>query len=323
MNIAEMLKSCPKGTKLYSTVFGEVILIKIDMDEKYPIIVSKLDGMETSFTKEGRYVDYPKSECVLFPSKDQRDWSKFRLPVKRGDIMMMTNESFPFITDGIITKDGRLGYICGVFNTSGNFQISNTKNPFWTNVFCIPASEEAKKELFDKMAEAGYKWDASTLKLEKIESKFKEGDVIIDSQGNLCLVSKIKNNNNVIVSAVLYQKNSLMTYNSNTVERDSWKATLASIENRNKLFSALVREGYKYDKEQHKLVKQKFKPFDKVLARSTVDEPWKAEIYLKYLSDMYHCYKCTTCNYCMCIPYEGNEYLLDTTDSPTCVDKEE
>ena len=321
MNIAEMLKSCPKGTKLYSTVFGEVIIIKIDMDEKYPIIVSKLDGMETSFTKEGRYVDYPKSECVIFPSKDQRDWSQFRIPIKRGDIMMDANGECPFIATGEFYKDISPKYICGI-NSLGNFQLDYAEAG-WTSIFYIPASEEAKKELFDKMAEAGYKWDANTLKLEKVECKFKEGDVIIDGQGNICLVSKIKNNNNVIVSAVLYQKNTLMTYNSNTVERDSWKATLASIENRNKLFSALVREGYKYDKEQHKLVKQKFKPFDKVLARSTVNEPWRAEIYLKYLSGMCHCYKCTTCNYCMCIPYEGNEYLLDTTDSPTCIDKEE
>lgn len=39
MNIAEILKYCPKGTKLYSTVVGEVTLDKIDKDEKYPMIV--------------------------------------------------------------------------------------------------------------------------------------------------------------------------------------------------------------------------------------------------------------------------------------------
>ena len=322
MNIAEMLEYCPKGTKLYSTVFGEVILIKIDMDEKYPIIVSKLDGMETSFTKEGRYVDYPKSECVIFPSKDQRDWSKFRLPVKRGDIMMFNNRAF-IISNEYVVKFNNVfhKYICGI-NANGTFKVSQSDN-YWTDVFYIPASEEAKKELFDKMAEAGYKWDANTLKLEKIESKFKEGDVIIDSQGNLCLVSKIKNNNNVIVSAVLYQKDSLMTYNSNTVERNSWKATLASIENRNKLFSALVREGYKYDKWQHKFIKQEFKPFDKVLVRGNDTEFWKADIYLGYTKNNSCPYRCTKANYGRCIPYEGNEYLLDTANSPTCVDKEE
>lgn len=80
MNIANLLEYCPKGTKLYSTTFGEVTFDRIDMDEKYPILVYKIDGAHTSFDEEGRYVKYYNSECVLFPSKDQRDWSKFTSP---------------------------------------------------------------------------------------------------------------------------------------------------------------------------------------------------------------------------------------------------
>lgn len=76
MNIAEILKYCPKGTKLYSPIFGEVTLSKIDINEKFPIIVYKFDGMLTSFTEEGCYVPYPDSECVLFPSKNMRDWGE-------------------------------------------------------------------------------------------------------------------------------------------------------------------------------------------------------------------------------------------------------
>lgn len=74
MNIAEILKYCPKGTKLYSTIFGEVILNKINIHEKYPIVVYRLNHIKTSFTREGYYMeDFPGSECVLFPSKEQRD----------------------------------------------------------------------------------------------------------------------------------------------------------------------------------------------------------------------------------------------------------
>lgn len=84
MNIAEILKYCPKGTKLYSTVFGEVTLDKVDMHDMYPIVVCRTNHLKTSFNKEGHYLEgYPGSECVLFPSKEQRDWNKFRLPVKR------------------------------------------------------------------------------------------------------------------------------------------------------------------------------------------------------------------------------------------------
>ena len=57
INIAEILKDCPKGTKLYTPLFGEVTFDSIDIDEKYPIVVYKLDGMKTSFTEEGHYTE--------------------------------------------------------------------------------------------------------------------------------------------------------------------------------------------------------------------------------------------------------------------------
>lgn len=80
MNIAEILKKCPKGTKLYSPIFGEVELDNVD-DKKYPITcITRNVGYEL-FTSEGKYfLDYPDTECVLFPSKDQRDWRKFIVP---------------------------------------------------------------------------------------------------------------------------------------------------------------------------------------------------------------------------------------------------
>lgn len=80
MNIAEILKKCPKGTKLYSPIFGEVELDNVD-DKKYPITcITRNVGYEL-FTSEGKYfLDYPDTECVLFPSKDQRDWNKFIVP---------------------------------------------------------------------------------------------------------------------------------------------------------------------------------------------------------------------------------------------------
>lgn len=311
MNIAEILKYCPKGTKLYSTVFGEVEFSKINPDDM--IVINVKDNGPRVFLRNGSYSKY--GECVLFPSKDQKDWKKFRLPVKRGDIMMMPDGSFPFITNGTITKSGGLEYVCGVLSVSGNFRINSTRDTLWAEEFCIPASEEAKKELFNKMAEAGYKWNTDTLELETIEPTFKEGDVVIDDQGNLCLVSKIRDDGFMTIAAALYTSNILNVYTSNTVTRYSQLTTIASTTNRNKLYSALVREGYRYDEKQHRLVKQEFKPFDKVLARDNETESWKADIYLKYLNDTY-CYKCTRTNYAICIPYKGNEYLLDTTDSP-------
>ena len=81
IDLTKILKDCPKGTKLYSMVHGEVSLINIGVRWNYPIIVRLSDNTEESFTARGKLlIGYDNSECVLFPSKEQRDWSKFTAP---------------------------------------------------------------------------------------------------------------------------------------------------------------------------------------------------------------------------------------------------
>lgn len=78
MNVAEILRKCPFGTKLYSPIYGEVVLTKVDYDEKYPITCITKKGFYVFFTSDGMFFcDYSDTECMLFPSKYQRDWSKF------------------------------------------------------------------------------------------------------------------------------------------------------------------------------------------------------------------------------------------------------
>ena len=76
LNLVEILKDCPKGTKLYSTVIGKVGLEEVNNKSIYPVTVRCSYGVE-SFTKDGRLFRDYDGECVLFPSRDQRDWSKF------------------------------------------------------------------------------------------------------------------------------------------------------------------------------------------------------------------------------------------------------
>ena len=86
MNIAEILKHCPKGTKLYSLVDGEVTLQNICNTGQYRIEVSVNDWTSTHFTEDGKLsANRPNGECVLFPSKEQRDWSKFNMNTKVND----------------------------------------------------------------------------------------------------------------------------------------------------------------------------------------------------------------------------------------------
>ena len=77
LNLVEILKDCPKGTKLYSPIFGEVELDKIDIHSDSPIRVLCKYGKD-GFSKDGRICPAYNGECVLFPSKEQRDWSKFK-----------------------------------------------------------------------------------------------------------------------------------------------------------------------------------------------------------------------------------------------------
>lgn len=83
IDLIEILKDCPEGTKLYSPLFGYVELKEIDTSKVYSVNVKLTSGLIESFTREGKFYDrdyYKDTECVLFPSKEQRDWAKFTAP---------------------------------------------------------------------------------------------------------------------------------------------------------------------------------------------------------------------------------------------------
>lgn len=88
LDLVEKLKNCPKGTNLWSPLFGEVIFNEIVPSSLYPIRMSaKTDfGLKNvSFTKCGKhYCSYSDGECMLFPNKNQRDWDKF-IPIEKFD----------------------------------------------------------------------------------------------------------------------------------------------------------------------------------------------------------------------------------------------
>ena len=77
LDLTKILEGCPKGIDFYHTVYGTVLFNSIDLDSEYPIrfIVGK--NQVNSVTKSGLAISDFKGECVLLPSKDQRDWSKF------------------------------------------------------------------------------------------------------------------------------------------------------------------------------------------------------------------------------------------------------
>ena len=86
LNLIEILKDCPKGTKLYSTAHGEVELNEVKVNGiEYPIEVIIDIHKFDSFTADGRLLNEFNGECMLFPSQDQRDWSKFKFKKTKFD----------------------------------------------------------------------------------------------------------------------------------------------------------------------------------------------------------------------------------------------
>ena len=104
LDLVKILKDCPKGTKLYSTVQGEVLFDWVrEADVNHPIYIRYNNGTE-KYTRDGRFDKRYDGECVLFPSKDQRDWSKFKVPVKKFDYGTLK----PF--DKVLVRDGNNSY---------------------------------------------------------------------------------------------------------------------------------------------------------------------------------------------------------------------
>ena len=107
LNLVEILKDCPKGTKLYSTIYGDVELVGVYLkDDAYPIEIKIGEGsdMICDFTNDGRLLgDFP-GECTLFPSKEQRDWSKFKPKKPKFDPKTLQ----PF--DKVLVKTGTKSY---------------------------------------------------------------------------------------------------------------------------------------------------------------------------------------------------------------------
>ena len=76
LDLTKILDGCPSGTEFYSIIFGNVPFIRINHHEPLPIVITTGQGL-MGLTADGRYFSQYDGECTLFPSKEQRDWSKF------------------------------------------------------------------------------------------------------------------------------------------------------------------------------------------------------------------------------------------------------
>lgn len=141
MNIAEMLKSCQTGMKLYSSIHGEVELVCVnEHSDRYPIYCKAKNGKEESFTSDGRVLlDYPDAECVLFPSKEQRDWSKFEVSDQVTDQKQET-ELKPF--DKVLVRDEDDDeWVCDIFSHIDEYDLYYCVGTRWKQCMAYKGNE--------------------------------------------------------------------------------------------------------------------------------------------------------------------------------------
>lgn len=129
MDIAKILEKAPKGIKLYSPIFGDVIFEEIRQD----YIRVRTNNIKREFYSDGRY--YANGECMLFPSRENRDWATF----SKFDI----NELKPF--DKVLVRDTdynnwRCSFFDGISGIS-NFKFRTTSS---INTQCIPYNDETE-----------------------------------------------------------------------------------------------------------------------------------------------------------------------------------
>lgn len=165
INITEILKDFPKGTKLYSPIFGEV---KFNKYHENIITVSatyndKINTLNT-FSKNGNYYSgYSQSECLLFPSSKMRNWTKF---FKQGDVVIKNGGGMAAVFDGwandTYTK----------FNTTVNLYCDgNTgEEEVCDTLLFRKATNEERKQFIEKVEGAlKGKYNPETLQVEPVK----------------------------------------------------------------------------------------------------------------------------------------------------------
>ena len=145
IDLTKILKDCPKGTKLYSTIFGEVEFEHIETDFRRQYVIIELkDLLLERITFDGKLYNCYDGECTLFPSKEQRDWSKFTAPWRKKD-KFDPKTLKPF--DKVLVKDIPSHYWnIGLFSHCIENDTFHYKclGDIFSYRLCIPYNEETK-----------------------------------------------------------------------------------------------------------------------------------------------------------------------------------
>lgn len=330
INIAAILKDKPQGTKLYDWLHNiDVELDTISTTDTETVVWCTNETNNNTTCHRG-YSEfdtergYPDGLQILFPSKEMRDWSKFAW--KKGDVLVSKHGTKEVIFDGFdddyyVTFKGKhaLETIEGESEYKG--ESDDGYNYFYTEIYYLESEDAAQTYINTLEKILGGKLNRETLEIEK-QTEFKDGDIAFADYGNRQNVFVVSDKTDLsegyssFISLDLSSLTLSMGCRISFFKKDLCKLRLATEEEKKQFFSALEKEGKRWDSDKKAIVdlkpKVELKPFDKVLVRDFGSQAWQVSLFGYKDSDFYYC--CNGCGWNQCIPYnEETAHLLGTT----------
>lgn len=314
INISEILKDKPKGIRLYSPIFGDCSFQRIQ-NETDEICVKKHNNLMDIFSSKGLYNIL--GECLLFPSKEMRDWSKFAW--KKGDVLVSNDGGTEVIFDKWYDETYTSFYCKHYLNSEDENKIVYYEAFLCTTERYSFEDKDSVQTYIKTIEEKlGGKLNRETLEIEKTQPEFKDGDIVcISGMGYLAygIVKSIDNSSKKLEYYVLNDMSTLkfedwLSFEDKQIQPITETQQII-------LFDALAKKGKAWDAEKKQIVdlkpKVELKPFDKVLVRDFSRDKWSISFFSFKKED---CYVCINhCSWNQCIPYIGNESLLGTTNN--------
>lgn len=333
INIAEILKDKPQGTKLYDSLRNiDVELDKVHITDVGSYIVCTATN-EAGSTRSFGYSKLGTEECwldglqILFPSKSMQDWSKFVW--KKGDVLICKDNThiiFEKFEDNTYTRFKGKYYLSKLYAKEDFYESCKEIPKMFTSSFEKANDYDAQTYIKTVEERLGGKLNLETLEIEKAQHEFKDGDIAFADYGNrqdIFIVSEktmLSEGYSSFISLDLKGLTLSMGCRTFFFKEDLCKLRLATEEEKQQLFEALAKEGKAWDAE-HKMIvdlKPKWtpKPFDRVITRGGNNAIWSANIFSHI--DRYGQYVTIGCigGYPYCIPYnEKTAKLIGTTNN--------
>lgn len=318
INIAAILKDKPKGIRLYSPIFGECAFSFV-REETDDICVKKHNGEKAFFDSKGLYNTL--GECLLFPSKEIRDWRKFAW--KKGDVLISND----YGTEVIFYN----WYNDTYTNFYGKHRLDseNKNNIKYNDAFLCTTGrysledKDAAQTYINTIEERlGGKLNRETWEIEK-QPEFKDGDILYaekdESHTDAIFILRIVEGERKDYACLILNRCPTCDYSGfGFIGNETLR--YATEEEKRQLFDALAKENKAWDAEKKQIVdlKPKWtpKPFDRVITRGGDDSIWTANIFSHI--DRYGQYVTIGCigGYPYCIPYnEETVKLIGTTNN--------